>query len=257
MDETRYSPALLAHMSGVSVRTLHHYDQIGLLVPERRANGYRSYGAADVERLQQILIFKSCGVELAHIKHILDSPGFDAAKALREHLLELMRKRSELNALIATVEQTIAHLEKGEPMADERRFEGLKAQAVQENERSYGAEARKRYGDEAVDAANDVLLSMDEGAWNDMAALEEAIQDQLKAAMAAGNPEGAEAEKLVAMHARWLCAHWPKGTYTPEAHRGMGQMYVCDERFRSYYDGACGEGAAEFLRDAIAFWAGR
>ena len=73
--------------------------------------------------------------------------------------------------------------------------------------------------------------------------------------MATCDPMGAEAEKLVRMHARWLQMHWPEGTYTPEAHRGMGQMYVADERFRAYYDGPCGEGAAQFLCDAIGLWA--
>ena len=257
MGEKRYSPAQLAQMSGVSVRTLHHYDQIGLLVPERRANGYRSYGPAEVERLQQILIFKSCGMELADIGRILDSPAFDARTALRTHLAELTRRRAELDALIRTVEQTVAHLEKGTTMPDEQRFEGLKRQAIEQNERSFGSDARGRWGDAAVDAANEKLLGMDEEAWNDMEALTEGILSQLKAAMATSDPRGAEAELLVRMHARWLSAHWPDGTYTPEAHRGMGQMYVCDERFRSYYDGPCGDGAAQFLCDAIAFWAGK
>ncbi|MBQ3339544.1 MAG: MerR family transcriptional regulator [Atopobiaceae bacterium] len=255
MDGKRYSPAQLAHMSGVSVRTLHHYDQIGLLVPERRTNGYRSYSSADAERLQQILILKRCGVELADIGRILDSPAFDARTALRAHLAELKRKRAELDALITTVEQTLDHLEKGTAMADEQRFEGLKARTVEENERVHGAEVRGRWGDGVADAANDKLLAMDEEAWNDMEALTESVLEQLRTAMATCDPMGAEAEKLVRMHARWLEMHWPEGTYTPEAHRGMGQMYVADERFRAYYDGPCGEGAAQFLCDAIGLLA--
>ena len=118
-----------------------------------------------------------------------------------------------------------------------------------------GAEVRERWGDDAADAANDKLLAMDEEAWNDMEALTESILEQLGTAMATGDPMGAEAEKLVRMHARWLEMHWPEGTYTPEAHRGMGQMYVADERFRAYYDGPCGDGAAQFLCDAIGLWA--
>ena len=255
MDGKRYSPAQLAQMSGVSVRTLHHYDHIGLLVPERRENGYRSYSSADAERLQQILILKRCGVELADIGRILDSPAFDARMALRAHLCELRRRRDELDALIATVEQTIDHLEKGTAMADEQRFEGLKARTVEENERTYGAEVRRRWGDEVADTANAQLLAMDEEAWNDMEALTQGILEQLGTAMATGDPMGAEAEKLVRMHARWLEMHWPEGTYTPEAHRGMGKMYVADERFRAYYDGPCGDGAAQFLCDAIGLWA--
>ena len=136
-------------------------------------------------------------------------------------------------------------------MSDEQRFEGLKARTVEENERAYGAEVRERWGNEAADAANAQLLSMDEEAWNNMEALTEGILEQLKIALVSGDPAGAEAAKLVAMHARWLKMHWPEGVYTPEAHRGMGQMYVADERFRAYYDGPCGDGAAHFLCDAI------
>lgn len=257
MDENTYTPARLAHMSGVSVRTLHHYDKIGLLVPERRSNGYRCYSSADAERLQQILILKRCGVELSDIAQILGSPGYDPATALRMHLAMLERRRDELDRLIATVEQTIDHLEKGTIMADKDRFEGLKRAALEQNEQEHGAEARGRWGDAAVDAANERILAVDEEEWNDMEALTEGILEQLKVAMATGDPAGAEAAKLVAMHARWLKMHWPEGVYTPEAHRGMGQMYVADERFSAYYDGPCGNGAAQFLCDAIDIWAGK
>ncbi len=255
MGDGGYSPAQLAAMSGVSVRTLHHYDRIGLLVPRRLANGYRSYSSADAARLQQILIFRSCGMELSEIARTLDSPAFDAAHALYAHLEELNRRRDALDALIANVEETIMHIEEGIPMADEKRFEGIKAKAIGDNERAHGAEARTRWGDAAVDEANERLGAMDEEAWNDMETLTEDIKAQLKAAMAAGDPAGAEAEKLVRMHARWLQMHWGAGTYTPEAHRGMGKMYTCDERFTAYYDDACGAGAARFLCDAIEAWA--
>ena len=247
-----YAPAELAQMSGVSVRTLHHYDQIGLLVPARGDNGYRRYSQADVARLQQILLFRACGLELAQIRQALDAPGFDPEQALLGHLSELRRRRHSLDTLIATVERTVADLRGEEVMSDSERFEGLKRSAVEDNERRYGAEVRRRWGDETADAANNLLLAMDEEAWNDMNALEEAIKEQLKAAMATKDPAGEAAAELVRMHARWLELHWPKGTYTPEAHRGMGQMYVADDRFRSYYDDACGEGAAQFLCDAIA-----
>lgn len=257
MAHRGYSPAELAAMSGVSVRTLHHYDQIGLLTPAREPNGYRSYSPSDVQRLQQVLLFRACGLELAEIKRVLDSPGFSQKEALGAHLAELKRRRQNLDTLIATVERTLADLKGGNTMSDRERFEGLRKEKVERNERMHGAEVRRRWGDEMADAANERILSMDEDAWNTMEELEEAIKEQLRAAMATGDPESAESGKLVAMHARWLEMHWPAGTYTPEAHRGMGQMYAADERFRSYYDGACGDGAAQLLCDAIATWAGR
>ena len=143
-----YTPAQLARISGVSVRTLHHYDQIGLLVPARRENGYRVYRPADVERLQQILIFRGLGIELANIATLLDANGRDQASAMREHLSALHRRRHELDQLILTVENTIDRLEGhrdmknqnklGKQQSDRQKFEALKQQAVDENERVYG-----------------------------------------------------------------------------------------------------------------------
>lgn len=246
-----YTPAQLAQLSGVSVRTLHHYDQIGLLVPARRGNGYRSYSPNDVARLQQILLYRDMGLELGDIAQLLDSPNYDAATTLRSHLAALHARRDQLDTLIATVEKTITSLEDGASMTDEERFEGLRRKAINQNERDFGAEARARYGDATIDAANAKLLRLTQGEWTDLMELEEAIKAQLRAAMATGDPAGAESAKLVSMHARWLQAHWPDGTYSPAAHRGMAEGYLADQRFIAYYDDACGNGATQFLHDAI------
>ncbi len=136
-------------------------------------------------------------------------------------------------------------------MSDAERFEGLKREVIEQSERTYGAEARARFGNDVVDAANERLLALDEVAWNDLASLEEAIKEQLKVAMAAGDVRGPEAAALVRMHARWVSAHWPEGSFTPEAYRGLADGYLADQRFVSYYDGACSDGATQFLRDAI------
>ena len=137
-------------------------------------------------------------------------------------------------------------------MSSEERFRGLKEAAIEENERRYGGEARARYGDAAVDAANEAVRSMDKDEWNDLATLEGRIIEQLKAAMGSGDPSGAEAAELVRLHAAWVQAHWGKSrTLTHEMHVGLGQMYVADPRFQEYYDSRAGEGAAAFLVTAI------
>lgn len=256
-----YTPAQLARISGVSVRTLHHYDQIGLLVPARRENGYRVYRPADVERLQQILIFRGLGIELANIATLLDADGRDQASAMRAHLSALHRRRHELDQLILTVENTIDRLEGhrdmknqnklGRQQNDRQKFEALKQQAVDENERAYGQEVRARYGDKTVNAANEKLLQMDQQEWDDVNELGEEILKQLSRAMEQGDPADAAARRLAQMHATWLRAFWPDGIYSAQAHRNMADMYVADERFTAYYDGPCGEGAARFLRDAV------
>lgn len=252
MTNEGYTPKQLARLSGVSVRTLHHYDQIGLLVPARRENGYRTYSPSDVERLQQILLYREMGLELGDIARLLDQPGYDATTALQGHLLALQARRTQLDTLIATVEKTLSSLEGSTTMTDEERFEGLKRETIAKNEREHGAAVRARYGDKVVDAANAKLLRMTEGEWTDIMELEEAIKALLCTAMKTGDPAGAEAAELVRMHARWLAAHWPDGAYSPEAHRGMAEGYLADQRFVAYYDSACGEGATQFLHDAIA-----
>lgn len=139
-------------------------------------------------------------------------------------------------------------------MTDKERFEGMKARVIAENEAAYGAEARAAYGDAAVDAANERLSAMAEEEWNDVEALGAAILEQLKAARATGDAEGAEAHELCAMHARWLQMHWGAGAYSPEAHAALAEGYVADPRFTAYYDDVAGEGATVFLRDALVAW---
>ena len=253
VEEGYYSVHQLAELSGISVRTLHHYDQIGLLVSRREANGYRVYGPQEVRRLQHILLYRSCGLQLKQIKSLLDASALDDHALLVDQLARLENERTRLDAVISTLRRTIAALERGDTMTDAARFEGLKQQVVGRNEREYGKEARARYGDKAVDQANAALMAMDEKAWNDMAALEAHIKELLSAALAAGDTAGAEARELVRAHARWLQLHWGAGAYSPEAHRNLADGYLADERFVAYYDGACGTGATQFLRDAI--WA--
>ena len=251
MGNRDYTPGQVAKMSGVSVRALHHYDRIGLLVPRRRANGYRCYSSTDVARLQQILLFRACGLELVDIGALLDSPGFDATRALRGHIAQLKARRRELDQLIATVERTVAHMEGEVEMDDDERFEGLKREAIERNERAYGVEVRRRWGDEVADGANERLVAKSREEWDDMKKLEQAVKDLLRAAMATGDPSGSKARELCLEHGRWLSAHWPAGQYTAEAHRGMAAAYLADERFVAYYDGACGTGATKFLKKAI------
>lgn len=245
-----YTVKSLSEIAGVSVRTLHYYEEVGLLIPERSSNNYRIYDEADVQRLQQILLYRDAGMALEEIRGVLDAPDFDVRRALHEHLERLKQRREETDAMIASVRKTIDHIEKGTSMNDKEKFEGMKRQAVEENERAYGKEARAAYGDEAVDASQEKVLAMDEEAWESAEQLAAAILEQLAKAAATGDSEGEEACKLCAMHKRWLCMYWPDGMYTPQAHASLAESYVADERFRAYYDGAVAEGA-QFLRDAI------
>lgn len=253
-EGTSYTVGSLAKLAGVTVRALHHYEDEGLLHPERTASGYRRYGAADVERLQQILLLRSCGLSLGAIRDAFADDRFDFRAVLTDHLATLRARQKELETLMGTVEKTIASLEGRCTMTDKERFEGMKARAIAENEEHYGAEVRRRHGDAAMDAANERMAGMTEAEWNDAKALEAAILEQLVRAKATGDPTGEAARELCAMHARWLQMHWGEGTYSPAAHAALAEGYVADPRFTAYYDGSVGEGATAFLRDALVAW---
>lgn len=243
-----YTVKELGRLSGVTSRTLRYYDQIGLLKPLRLTEaGYRIYGGEQVERLQQILIFKELGIGLHQIAELLDAPDSRLA-ALGKHLSELKRRRFELDLLIENVSKTIAE-QRGElTMTDQERFEGLKKQMIEENEKKYGAELRKKYGTDAVERSNAKLSEMTAGQMEDAERLKEEFERTLKEAMQTGDAGGELANRACDLHRQWLACY--SDSYSPEYHRGLGEMYVCDERFTAYYD-KIAPGCAAFLKDAI------
>ena len=249
-----YSIRELARLSGVTTRTLRWYDQIGLLKPGRVAeSGYRYYGPAQVDRLQDILYYRAMGMELGRIRDCLDAPDFDRLAALRRHLAGLRAQQSRLETLIRSVEQTIASEERRTPMKDAEKFAALKRQAVAENEVAYGGEARRKYGDAAVDAANAGLLGLSRPEYDGWTGLDAELRARLEAAVQAGaSPRGEEGRAICGLHRRWLAVATPK--LTPAMHRGIAELYVADERFTAYYDRQV-PGCARFLRDAVARWA--
>lgn len=251
MEDKRYSVAELAKMAGVTERTLRYYDQIGLLVPARGDNGYRAYSAEDVHMLQRIMLLRSCGIGLAEIAHALSNPELDIASILINHRDELLKQRDLLTRSIAATDTMIQRLERLRGMNDEQRFEQLKRDSVVRFEEEYGQEARECYGTEAIDAANERMLSMSKPAWDAKEELEQRIKDALIRAMKTGDTTSPEARMVAEMHAQWIRVHWGEGAYTREAHVQLAEGYLHDPRFIAYYDSACGEGATEFLRDAI------
>ena len=246
-----YSINKLAKLAGVSTRTLRYYDQCGLLVPQRVRSGYRVYGRAEADRLQQILFYRELGMPLGEIKRILSAPGFDAGAALRGHLAALAAKRDRLDALIRNVEKTIQN-QKGEIMMDDQeKFEGFKQQLIDDNEASYGKEIRERYGEEAVERSNARIRGMPPEQYAESERLANAYQAALKDAFGQGDPAGALAQEACDLHRQWLCCFWDH--YSKEAHLGAAQLYVDDPRFGEYYD-KIAPGCAAFLRDAVAIY---
>ncbi|MCM3585569.1 MerR family transcriptional regulator [Mesobacillus maritimus] len=244
-----YTVQKLASLAGVSARTLRYYDEIGILKPARiNSSGYRIYGQKEVDILQQILFYRELGVDLENIKKIITSPNFDETQALKEHREKLVEKRKQLDLLIANVEKTIASTEGSIKMSNKEKFNGFKKQMVAENEKKYGKEIRNKYGEETVNQSNAKLLKMSEEDFEAVTKLEREIIETLAEAMNTGDPSSDLAQKVADLHRQWISYYWP--TYTKEAHAGVAQMYVDDERFKAYYDNIQ-PGAAEFLRDTI------
>ena len=248
-----YSIQALAHLAGVTTRTLRWYDQIGLLKPSRVAeSGYRYYGRAEVDRLQDIFYYRALGVELARIKECLDDPSFDRLAALRNHLTALEAEQERLEQLIRSVKDTIGAEERNEIMSDEQKFEAFKQRAIAHNEKVYGAETRAKYGDREVDEANAAVMNLSRKQYQEWTDLGRGIQERLEVAVQAGlSPESEAGKELCALHRQWLTI--TGNQYDPARHRGIVELYVADERFTAYYDKQV-PGCARFLRDAVTHW---
>ena len=248
-----YSIQVLARLSGTTTRTLRWYDQIGLLKPSRTAeSGHRYYGPAEVDRLQDILFYRALGVELARIRECLDDPAFDRLVALRSHLAALEAERTRLDALIQSVRDTIRCEERKEIMSDEQKFEALKQRVLTRYEQIYGKEARDKYGDDMVGAAQSALRDLTVEQYREWTELGQKIQEHLEAAIRAGlSPESEAGQEVAALHRRWLTV--TGNPYDPAKHRGIAALYVQDPRFTAYYDKAV-PGCARFLCEAVACW---
>jgi len=231
----------VADLVGISVRTLHHYDDIGLLIPEETTEaGYRVYSDENLETLQQILFFKELGFPLKKIKEIIDSPSYDRHEALIIQHRFLLEKKSRLDKMIGTIEKTIQH-SKGEIlMSNQDKFEGFDF-----SHNPYEKEAREKWGNKAVDKANEKAKNMtaiDQEKFNKIFRSLAAIRNL--------SPDSKEAQGEIK---EWYQFLNKMGDYSLEAFKGLGQMYVDDERFTKNID-QFGEGLAKFMRDAMAVY---
>lgn len=239
----------VSQMAGVSTRTLRYYDEIGLLVPLRvSSSGYRIYGEEEINKLQQILFYREFDLPLDKITSLLHTRGHDREMLLREHRQKLLAKRDQIDQMLQTIEKSIAETKGMMRMKDTEKFKGLKEKSLKANEEKYGKELREKYGEEVVEESNRKYRGQSQETYEKAERLAQEILEKLYAAMEEKDPGSREAQEVAALHKEWISLYWP--TYTKEAHRGLAQMYVEDDRFRAYYDKEK-EGAAEFLRDII------
>ena len=253
-EQMEYTVQKLGKLAGVSTRTLRYYDEIGILKPARiNSSGYRIYGEAEVDQLQQILFYRELDVSLESIKKITSAPSFEGTNALKEHREKLLAKRVQLDKLIANIDKTIAVADGRMTMSNNEKFEGFKQKMIDDNEAKYGKEIRAKYGDEQIDRSSKKVKGMSEEQYAEIEKLGEEVITTLAEAFATGDPAGKVAQKAADLHRKWLSFYWD--SYSKEAHAGLAQMYVDDERFTAYYDGKQ-PGTAEFLRDAVYIYTG-
>lgn len=251
-DFMKYSISQLSKLAGVSSRTLRYYEEIGLLLPrEKGDNGYRYYYSRQVDRLQQIMFYRSFDMELDDIKNILNSDDFNQVTALESHLVKLENQKAKINRLIDSVNKTIMSLKGETTMSDKEKFAAFKQNIVNENEKKYGEEIRKKYGDKTVDDTNKKILDMSQESWNSLEELNERLNKTLKAAVEEGNPASETAQKACALHKEWLGHYW--NFYSKEAHLNLCLMYTQDERFKEYYE-KIAPGCADFLYEAMKIY---
>ncbi|MBE6865714.1 MAG: MerR family transcriptional regulator [Ruminococcaceae bacterium] len=248
----KYSISQLSKLAGVSSRTLRYYEEIGLLLPrEKGENGYRYYSSQQVDKLQQIMFYRSFDMELDDIKNILNSDEFDPVAALESHLIKLENQKAKINRLIDNVNKTILSLKGETTMSDKEKFAAFKQNIVDKNEEKYGAEARRKYGDKAVDDTNKKILDMSLDNWNSLEELNELLNKTLKIAVEKGDPASETAQKACALHKEWLGYYW--NFYNKEAHLNLCLMYTQDERFKEYYE-KIAPGCADFLYEAMKIY---
>lgn len=233
----------VSRLTGISVRTLHHYDAIGLLKPTKVTEaGYRLYDEAALGRLQIILMFRELRFPLKEIKKIMDSPNFDVREALAQQIQLLEMQREHITGLIAFAREI---QEKGVNGMDGMNFEAFRNEEMER----YAEEVRKRWGStdaykeyeerrkgktgEEYKMAADKMQALfaEIGALRHLLPSEETVQEKIGALQA-----------LITEHF-YHC--------TDEILSGLGEMYVCDERMKRNIDRAGGEGTAEFAREAI------
>ncbi len=224
-----YTVKQLAQLAGVSVRTLHYYDQIGLLKPTSYgANGYRQYGEDAIVPLQQIMLFRELGFSLDDIKDITSRPDFDVLEALRSHRTLLERKAERINELLSTVDRTIGQLQGEIGMDIKDYYEGFSDDKIEE----YRKEVRERWGEDTLRDSEARVMNMGKKRFAELqaegGAMFQAIADNMSKGV-----ESPEVQAQVAKWRQWLEHFY---TYSDEAVLGLGQTYSQDPRFAAFFE---------------------
>jgi MerR family transcriptional regulator, thiopeptide resistance regulator len=241
-----YEVGSAARLAGVTVRTLHHYDQIGLLRPsDRTPAGYRRYDEADLERLGRILFYRELGFDLERIRKMLDGETIGLDHLRRQHGL-LKERIARLEGMVRSVEKAMEAQAMGISLTPEERLEIFGGFDPDE----HAAEAERSWGDtDAYRESRRRASAYSKADWQRHAALSKAIDERLARALAAGLPTDGEEAMAAAEAHRALIDDWFYPC-SPEMHIGLAEMYVSDPRFTATFE-QLAPGLARYLHDAI------
>jgi len=223
-----YTIKKLADLAGVSVRTLHYYDEIGLLKPESRSeSGYRYYGEEAVVRLQQIMFFRALGFGLEDIGRIISMPDFDVLEALQSHRTLLMKKAERIHDLLTTVDKTIQKLKGEIKMQIKEYYQGFSDEQIEK----YREEVRRRWGEKALEESEGRVIKMGRERFAELQAegqkIFQAISDNISSGW-----DSAVVQAEVAKWRQWLENFHH---YSEEAVAGLGQEYSRNPEFAGFF----------------------
>jgi DNA-binding transcriptional MerR regulator len=241
-----YSVGQVAGSAGVTIRALHHYDEIRLLSPSgRSAAGYRIYEEADLERLQRILFYQELGFTLEEIAAIMDDPRTDAVGHLRRQRGLLIERIERLRTMVAAIDHEMEAQKMGIHLTPEERFEIFGDFRPED----YAEEVEQRWGGtEAYRQSQRRVAAYTKEDWQRIRAEEEEVRANLAAAFAAGlAPDSDDAMAAAEAHRQHISRWFYECSY--DIHRGLTDMYVNDDRFRAHYD-ALVPGLARFIRES-------
>ncbi|MFC2105475.1 MerR family transcriptional regulator [Candidatus Bipolaricaulota bacterium] len=238
----------LSTLAGVSVRTLHYYDEIGLLSPAARTESrYRLYGEPELLRLQQVLLYRELEVPLAEIGRILDAPEYDLAGSLRSHRQALVQRMERTHALLVTIDKTLERITEDDMnMTDAGLYEGFPQETIDR----YKREAREMFDPQLVEASEKRARKMSKAAWAALKAEGEAVNQAL-AGIIDRDPADSEVQALIARHHATI---EPFYHATAEIYCGLGSLYVEHPEFRACYE-KYATGLPEFMHQAMTYYA--
>ncbi len=249
----KYSAKALSKLAGVSVRTLHHYDKIGLLKPAIRTEArYRLYGENELLKLQQILFYKELDLPLKAIIDILEAPDFDIIEALEHHQKALISKQKKISVMLNTIEKTMLNLKEKKMITEEELYEGF----PKEKRQQMRQEAIDKFGKDKVETSENYLKGLSKQQFEQLKEEQKNIFEQLFS-VSKQDPESETVQLHIARHYENTMKFWGLGQSSDplkQRYKGLGDLYLTDGRF-TMVNGEAQPAFAEFLSKAMKHYA--